>query len=58
MAKYRIKVTFVLEVEAETADDAEDIGYGWLPKHPQDDSYEGTKWVSAETSNVLEEGKP
>ncbi len=34
MNKYRVEVTFVVEVQAKTKEDAEKIGWDWWTKHP------------------------
>ena len=36
MSKYEIKIIFVIEVEAENVEQAEDIGWDWNPVHPED----------------------
>ncbi len=39
MPRYRAKITFVVEIEAENADDASDILEDWNPLHPTNDSW-------------------
>jgi hypothetical protein len=45
--KYAVEITFVIEVEADDPEDAEDMGWDWRPEDP-DGNY-----VSAESSNVI-----
>lgn len=51
MPTYTIEVTFFIEVEAEDAEEAENSGWGWTPRHPEHDEFMG-ETVSPSTVNV------
>ena len=36
--KFKAEITFVVEIEAEDADEASDILWEWNPLHPEEDS--------------------
>ena len=50
--KYEIEVVFIFEVEAQDQQHAEDIGWDWKPKHPQEPGMAIYKTVSPDIVEV------
>lgn len=56
MTTFTIEVVTTIDVSAENAEEAENIGYDWNPRHPQDPGgMYPQQTVSADLVRVLDE---
>lgn len=58
MTTFTIEVVTTIDVSAENAEEAENIGYDWNPRHPQDPGgMYPQQTVSADLVRVLDESE-